>query len=82
MANHGFDKIGKWREVIHPPPPRELAVRLDNAIAVRTTLSPAQENSERIGTHKVSTNENKKENISPAISAVGHIEATDRAIVV
>jgi hypothetical protein len=42
LAKEPFDEIGEWRNVVHPLPPPELAVRLHHTIATYQTqrISP------------------------------------------
>jgi len=67
--------------MVHPFPPVKLAKWLHNTITDNKPVSLSSV-SQRAPTYKIRTKEKMKEYNNPAISAVGLMEATARAVVV
>ena len=83
LTNNSFDDVGVRRSAVHPLPPAEMLVRLQDAIAViKGQIKSIRERISKRVTHKVMIKPKKKPNSCAAIAGFGAIAATQSANVV
>lgn len=83
LTNNSFDDVGVRRGAVHPLPPAEVLVRLQDAIAfVKIQIKSTRERISKSVTHKVRMKPKKKPNSCAAIAGFGDMAATQSANVV